>query len=110
MDLINASYNANYILVYFFKSLVASIPGVHISQYLSHEVSEEEHVTEEGRPPQQVTDAQITIVVWHADDGFHKRPKGHPFLDLQMHMNNSNTFFSQQDPSNDEIQKKKTSS
>lgn len=57
--------------------------------YLSHEVGEKEHVAEEGRPPQQVTDTQVAVVVGHADNGFHQRPEGHPFLGLPTHVNDS---------------------
>lgn len=57
------------------------------SPYLSHEVGEEEHVAEEGRPPQQVTDAQVAVMVRHADEGSHERPEGHPFLGLRTQIN-----------------------
>lgn len=53
-----------------------------VDEYLSHEVGEEEHVAEEGRPSQQVTDAQVAVVVGHVDDGFQQRPQRHPLLGL----------------------------
>lgn len=36
-----------------------------------------------------MTGAQVAVVVGHADNGFHERPEGHPFLDLLTHMNDS---------------------
>lgn len=53
-----------------------------VDEYLSHEVGEEEHVAEEGRPSQQVTDAQVAVMVGHVDDGFQQRPQRHPLLGL----------------------------
>lgn len=43
----------------------------HTNQYLSHKISEEEHIAEESCPAQQVTDTQAAEVVRHVDDGFH---------------------------------------
>lgn len=52
-------------------------------EYLSHEVGEEEHVAEEGRPSQQVTDAQVAVMAGHVDEGPHEGPQCHPLLGLR---------------------------
>lgn len=52
-------------------------------EYLSHEVGEEEHVAEEGRPSQQVTDTQVAVMAGHVDDGLHEGPQRHPLLGLR---------------------------
>lgn len=71
----------------FFNAQGSDLPfQPHTSQYLSHEVGEEEHVAEEGCPSQQVTDTQVAVVIWHSDDSFHQQPEGHPFLDLHVYI------------------------
>lgn len=59
--------------------------ATHANQYLSHKVSEEEHIAEEGRPSQQVTDTQAAVMAWHVHNSFHQRPKCHPLLGLQIY-------------------------
>lgn len=44
----------------------------HNLSYLSHKISEEEHVAEESCPSQQVTDTQVAVVARHIADGFHQ--------------------------------------
>lgn len=55
-------------------------------QYLSHEISEEEHIAEESCPSQQMTDTQAAVVAGHVDDSFHQRPECHLLLCLQTHI------------------------
>ncbi len=67
---------------------------IHTHTHLSHKIGEKEHVAEESRPSQQMTDTQAAVVAWHVYDSFHQRPECHSPLGLQVHTNKTNVSSS----------------